>query len=164
MKRSTILPALMAISFFAGCDFSSWCSCSKKDKAPTEKASDSESKEPVKEAKEATPEQAVVKEEPSKKPIHQESEPVNHVMHKEQAHPQEEHHAVMPHPEAMPQEPAMPKIAAPQAAKPMVEEEDPMLEALHKAAIPKQAAPQATAPEEEENPMLEALEKAAAKK
>jgi len=37
MKKRTIIPAVIAMGFFAGCDWSSWCSCSKKTNEPTKK-------------------------------------------------------------------------------------------------------------------------------
>ena len=36
MKKRTIIPAVIAMGFFAGCDWASWCSCSKKTTTPVE--------------------------------------------------------------------------------------------------------------------------------
>ena len=37
MKKRTLIPAVIAMGFFAGCDFSSWCDCTKKAKEPVAK-------------------------------------------------------------------------------------------------------------------------------
>lgn len=128
MKKRTIVPVVIAMGFLAGCDWSSWCSCTKKNKTHAVKAEQAEPKEDTT----STP-----KEEAS--PVTK-AMPVSHPEHYETKH------SATPMP-SMPEEPEMmaPEIAAPHLTEATVaepkeqvatspEHENPMIEDLEKAA------------------------------
>lgn len=105
MKKRTIIPAIIAMGFFAGCDWSSWCSCSKNK---TEAVKVTESKHVAKnDTKHQEPESEHEDDDLAKSPA--QTVPTKHIAK-----------------DTMPKSPAL-EEAKPKAAG------NPMLEALEKA-------------------------------
>lgn len=73
-NNKIIIPALIAACFLSGCDWNSWCSCSKKKEKSTETTKPSEKKE--KPAISTTPE---VKQQDHAAPITTIAEPAVHI-------------------------------------------------------------------------------------